>query len=97
MFSTPACWLLYIGIASYGKRNSVMSTRTNNRQICHLFYRRFHGNVLWMSVEEQDSLDMVAVGVWEPRLRAPGNYAWGQTTCDDVMLKLQLGSVKYLH
>lgn len=39
-----------------------MSTRSNKRRVSRLFHDRFHGPVLWRSVEEQAWLDIVPVG-----------------------------------
>lgn len=69
-----------------------MSTRTNKRRICQLFYRHFHGKVLWRSAEEQAWLDVIPVGreFGSPdyeRLQILDLYAWGQITSHDAMQK----------
>ncbi len=79
-----------------------MSTRTNKRRICLLFYRRFQGKVLWMSAEEQAWLDVIPVGreFGSPdyeRLQILDSYVRGQMTRDDAMRKLGISSLDDLH
>lgn len=70
-----------------------MSAKSNKRRISKLFFRRFHGKVLWQSAEDQAWDNMVPVGreFGSPdyeRLNILDMYSWGNITEEDAMRQL---------
>lgn len=78
-----------------------MNTRMIKRRIYRLFYRRFHGEFLWRSKEEQAWLDVAPVGgeFGSPdfeRLQVLDLYAAGEMNREDAMRMLGLDDLQAL-